>query len=211
MHSAYIETAFLDADLQEEIDMRQPRGAKDGTPRVMRLLKSIYGLKHASREWYKLFHQDLSSLGLKRATADTSLYTMNHPLHGICIVLVYEDDIFIVSDSLKWIESAKRTIGDQFRMADFGDAKFILGMDIIKNIEAGTISPSHDQYTKEILEKYGMLDSTPSKVPMGHGAYALSRRRRCIQSGQDSLDAIGTRDLPCYPLIRKVPMHVYKA
>jgi hypothetical protein len=182
MHSANIETTFLNAYLKEEIDMRQPRGPKDGTPRVMRLLKSIYGLKHASREWYKLFHQTLSSLGLKRATDGTILYTMNHPLHGTCIVLVYVDDILIGSDSLKWIESAKPAIGDQFRMTDFGDAKLILGMDIIRNIEAGTISPSHEQYTKEILEKYGMLDSTPSKVPMGHGAYALSRQRSYIRS-----------------------------
>ena len=45
MHSADIETAFLNADLQEEIYMRQPKGAEDGTPRVMRRLKSIYGLK----------------------------------------------------------------------------------------------------------------------------------------------------------------------
>jgi hypothetical protein len=49
---------------------------------------------------------------------------------------------------------------------DFGEAKFILGMDIVKNKEAWTISLSHEQYTKEIIEKYVMLDSTPSKVPM---------------------------------------------
>jgi histone deacetylase 1/2 len=113
MHSADIETAFLNIDLQHEICMRQPKGAEDG---VMRLLKNIYGLKQASREWYKLFHQTLSSLGMQRATSDTSLYTMNYPVHGICIVLVYVDDILIVSDSLKWIESAKRAIGDQFRI-----------------------------------------------------------------------------------------------
>jgi histone deacetylase 1/2 len=89
MHSADIETAFLNADLQEEIYTRQPRGAEDGTPRIMRLLKSIYGLKQASREWYKLFYQTLSSLGLKRATFDTDLLTMSHPVHGICIVMVY--------------------------------------------------------------------------------------------------------------------------
>jgi hypothetical protein len=103
MHSADTEIAFLNADLQEEIYIRQPIGAEDGTPRVMRLLKCIYGRKHASREWYKLFHQTLSSLGLKRATFDTSMYTMNHQVHGICTVLVYVDDILIVSDSKKWI------------------------------------------------------------------------------------------------------------
>ena len=171
MHSGDIETAFLNANLQEEIYMRQPKGAEDGTPRVMRLLKSTYGLKHASREWHKLFHKTLSSLGMQRATSDTSLYMMNHPVHGICIVLVYVDDILIVSNPLKWVESAKRAIGNQFRMTDFGEAKFILGMDIIMNREAGTITLSKEQYTKEILEKYGMLDIMPCKVPMAPTHY----------------------------------------
>jgi hypothetical protein len=54
---------------------------------------------------------------------------------------------------------------------NFGEAKFILGMDIVKNKEAGTISLSQEQYIKEILEKYGMLDITPSKVPMAPTHY----------------------------------------
>jgi histone deacetylase 1/2 len=37
MHSADIEIAFLNADHQEEIYMRQPKGAEDGSPRAMRL------------------------------------------------------------------------------------------------------------------------------------------------------------------------------
>jgi hypothetical protein len=56
MHSGHIETAFLSAHLLHGIYMRQSRGAEDGTPRVMRLLKSIYGRSHASRGWSKLFH-----------------------------------------------------------------------------------------------------------------------------------------------------------
>jgi hypothetical protein len=59
-----------------------------------------------------------------------------------CAELVCVDDILIVSDSFKWIESAKRNIGEQFRLMDFGEAKFILGMDIVINIEEGTISLS---------------------------------------------------------------------
>jgi hypothetical protein len=50
-------------------------------------------------------------------------------------------------------------------MANFGEAKFVLGMNIVRNMEAWTIIFSHEQYTEDILEKYGMLESTPSKVP----------------------------------------------
>jgi hypothetical protein len=85
-------------------------------------------------------HQTLSSLGLKRATSHTNLYTMNHRVHGICIVLVYVDDILIVSESLKLIESFKRAIGNQFRMTSFDDAKFILGMDIITEAWTSSLS-----------------------------------------------------------------------
>jgi hypothetical protein len=37
--------------------------------------------------------------------------------------------------------------------------------------EVGTISLSQEQYTKEIMEKYNMLDNTPSKVPMAPTQY----------------------------------------
>jgi hypothetical protein len=76
------------------------------------------------------------------------------------------DDILIVSNSLKWIDWAKRAIWKQFRMTTFGEAKFILGMDIVRNTEAWTVNVSQEQYTKDILEKYGMLNITPSKMPM---------------------------------------------
>jgi hypothetical protein len=111
VYSAGIKTTSINSDLQEEIYMRQPKGAEDGTPRVMRLLKNIYGLKQASREWYKLFHRTLSSLGLKQANSDTILYNMSHLVHGIYTILVYVDDLLIVSDSLEWIKSAKWAIG----------------------------------------------------------------------------------------------------
>jgi hypothetical protein len=57
-------------------------------------------------------------------------------------------------------------------MMDFGEAKLILGMDIVRNISTRIISLYREQYTTEqILEKYGMLDNTPSKVPMAPTHY----------------------------------------
>eukprot|EP00873_Tetraselmis_striata_P038903 jgi/Tetstr1/459167/TSEL_004613.t1 len=108
IHQIDIETAFLNAFLKEGIYMRQPKGAEDGTDNVLRLLKSIYGLKQASREWNELTHKTLTGLGVARSNSDTSMYNMNHPRYGICIVLVYVDDILVVSDSVDWIRDADK-------------------------------------------------------------------------------------------------------
>lgn len=40
-----VKTAFLHSDLDEEIYMKQPKGFDDGTNKVCRLMKSLYGLK----------------------------------------------------------------------------------------------------------------------------------------------------------------------
>jgi hypothetical protein len=57
--------------------------------------------------------------------------------------------------------------------------------------------------------KYGMLDSTPLKVPMA-SIYTLSGRKSSIRSRQDGLDVTGTHDITCYPRIRELHVHVYK-
>ena len=44
-----VKTVFLYGTINEEIFMRQPKGYGDGTERVCKLLKSLYGLKQATR------------------------------------------------------------------------------------------------------------------------------------------------------------------
>jgi hypothetical protein len=57
-----------------------------------------------------MFHITLTSLGLRRSTSDTGMYSINHPVHVICIVLVYVDDILVVFDSLDCVSAAKAHI-----------------------------------------------------------------------------------------------------
>jgi hypothetical protein len=51
-------------------------------------------------------------------------------------------------------------------MTDFGLATSILWMDISGDLPSGTFRLSREQYTTELLEKYGMLDNSPSTLPM---------------------------------------------
>ncbi|XP_029156132.1 uncharacterized protein LOC114928935 [Nylanderia fulva] len=52
-----IKTAFLNGLLEEEIYMDQPEGFQDGTDRVCKLEKSLYGLTQSPRCWNKKFKE----------------------------------------------------------------------------------------------------------------------------------------------------------
>ena len=69
-----IKTAFLNGDLQEEIYMEQPEGfiIPGKETEVCKLLKSLYGLKQASRAWNQKFHAFIVKFGLTQSKADPS-------------------------------------------------------------------------------------------------------------------------------------------
>ncbi|MCO5577570.1 hypothetical protein L7F22_031401 [Adiantum nelumboides] len=74
-------TAFLHGDLEEEIYMQQPKGfvQKGKEYLVWKLLKSLFGLKQSSRQWYHKFDAFMRSLDYKRGNEDPCLYVKRQP------------------------------------------------------------------------------------------------------------------------------------
>ena len=54
-----IKGAYLNGKLKQHVYMRQPEGYDDGTGRVCMLVKTLYGLKQAGREWNQEFDSKL--------------------------------------------------------------------------------------------------------------------------------------------------------
>ncbi|GJZ60970.1 retrotransposon protein, putative, ty1-copia subclass [Tanacetum coccineum] len=70
-----VKTAFLHGNLEETIYMRQPPGFEEGTGNKVYLLKkSLYGLKHSQRQWYKRFDVYMTSNGFSHSNYDTCVY-----------------------------------------------------------------------------------------------------------------------------------------
>jgi len=71
-----VKTAFLDGNLEEEVYMMQPEGfvSKNCLDKVCKLLKSIYGLKQASRSWNIRFDESIRSYDFVKNEDEPCVY-----------------------------------------------------------------------------------------------------------------------------------------
>ena len=156
-----VDTAFLNSKLEEEIYMQQPEGYDDGTSRVCQLLKSIYGLKQASRAWYDTLREFLESVGLQRSRVDPCIY-FGHDL----ILFVYVDDMIIAGASNEIVEDMSNKFKKRFKMKDLGTPRRIIGLDLVQTSQG--ILLSGVSMIEELLRNYEMSGSRHVSTPMDH-------------------------------------------
>ena len=96
-----IDDSFLNRELDHEIYMAIPEGytecieqCKDD--KALKLEKAIYGLAQAGRQFFKEVHDALIQANFKASEADQCLVYKNDRETGVCIMLIYIDDMVIV-------------------------------------------------------------------------------------------------------------------
>lgn len=116
IHQLNINNAFLHGNLLEEVYMDLPQGytPPQGSHRlVCKLQKSLYGLKHASRQWLAKLTSSLLDAGYTQFLADYSLFTYKDD-HSFTAVVVYVDNILIPGNNIERIQALKKLLDDQF-------------------------------------------------------------------------------------------------
>ena len=71
-----VKTTFLNGDLNEEIYIEKPEGfsAPGQEGKVCRLVKSLYSLKRAPKQWHEKFDIAILSSGFKINDCDKCIY-----------------------------------------------------------------------------------------------------------------------------------------
>ena len=86
----------------EVIFMKQPpgyeeRGGASGRLKVLKLVKTLYGLKQAGRRWYQMLVMIMMKLGFSRCGGDQAVFFRRcEKTNVLIIVLVHVDDCSIV-------------------------------------------------------------------------------------------------------------------
>ena len=167
LHTMDVDTAFLNAPLEEEIYIRPPTGFTLPPGKTcFKLIKALYGLKQSPRAWNIHLNGHLEKFGFKKLISDTCVYIKRYESDLICIIAIYVDDLLIAGSNITIINDIKNLFKSSFQMKDLGPINNLLGCRILQNMTIPTISMDQSFYTKNILKTFFPEGINPTEVPM---------------------------------------------
>ena len=160
-----VQQAFVQSKLDEDVFLRLPRGCDRLSGKVVRLNKSLYGLKQASRSWHAHLTTCLNTLGFQQYLADACVFRLVEEGRIAIIAVVYVDDVFAVG-----LKSRCDVFRDELnRMVPFknlGELRWYGGWHYTREREMGTLTISQKTFADELVKKYSATStqSVPLRV-----------------------------------------------
>ena len=159
-----VKTAFLNGKLDEIVFMQQPEGYEDGTDRVCKLNRSLYGLKQSPRNWNARFNEFLNAEGFESTPEDTCVFVRKGD-NNLMIVCLYVDDGLVCGTDRSALNEFIDKLRETFEVT-VNHPDCYVGMEIERNRKARTITISQSGYIARVLERFGLSDSKPVVTPI---------------------------------------------
>ena len=96
----YVELAFLNGYLEEDVYLEQPKGyeVQVNEHNVYKMKKELYGLKQALRAWYSRIDSYLFQNEFHKSESEPMFYTKVNEQGNLLIVCMYVDDLIFTGD-----------------------------------------------------------------------------------------------------------------
>ncbi|CAK1579065.1 unnamed protein product [Parnassius mnemosyne] len=156
-----VKTAFLNGYLEENIFIEVPEGVILDKSYVLKLNKSLYGLKQASRCWNKRFTEFLMKYGFVQSQAGNCIFIGVFNKIKV-ILIIYVDDALVISSSKQLIQEIIEFLKQAFKIKVM-PLRYFVGMEIerINNC----IHIHQRDYIEQIIERFCMTNATPTSTP----------------------------------------------
>ncbi|KAJ0512023.1 putative RNA-directed DNA polymerase [Helianthus annuus] len=159
-----VNNAFLYGTLTKDVFMTLPQGYfSNDNAKVCKLVKSLYSLKQAPRQWNEKLTDVLVSMGFVQSVCDYSLFVLSKQ-DVFIILLVYVDDIVVTGNNKIEIEKVKACLKESFQIKDLGILRYFLGIEVLYS--DACICLSQRKYCLELLNEFGYLACKPVTTPI---------------------------------------------
>ncbi|KAF8735734.1 GAG-pre-integrase domain, partial [Rhizoctonia solani] len=185
IHQINVQSAFLNALLDEEIYMEMPPGYKHPNyPRdkfVMRLHKAVYGLKQLPRMFNIAYSEQLCSIGYVPHPTEPCVFCCkeysnncegeyNPQIKSYTYLGIYVNDLMVCATA-EVLETVKSEIMAIFPSQDLGQIQHFMGMKVDYNQSKRTLKISMPDYIRQLAIQFGLKKAAPKRDPISatHG------------------------------------------
>jgi hypothetical protein len=168
------EVIYLEQPPQSSSDQSRGGGGGGGhnvswiNPRkqVLQLHKALYGLKQGARSWYESLKMALEQIGFKCTETDHGVFMKKWADRQMVVVAMHVDDCLTTGSTQGLMDEFKAKINGKYWMTDLGPCKWLLGIKITRDMQAGTIALSQHAYIDSIITRFNFDNLKPSSIAM---------------------------------------------
>ena len=160
--------AYLNGKFDVDIFMALPEGllkTNINKNKVLKILKSLYGLKQSGRIWNETFKKTVGKAGFYPITSDPCIFKKEIDDGDVCLIALYVDDIIVASAKKSTYRKVKEIITSSFEVTDSGELFGVLGIRINRDPKGRFITMDQTTYVEGMLEKHGITNCNPISTP----------------------------------------------
>ena len=90
-------------------------------------------------------------------------------IHGsgdtLIILTLYVDDILLTGKDPVLVDQKKRELKERFEMTDMGEVTRILGVEVKRDYDQGTLAITQTDYVENLLERFEMQNANVAHTP----------------------------------------------
>ena len=160
------ERAFVQSELDEDLYIRFPKGCGALSGKVVKLGRSLYGLKQASRTWHHHLVRGLLALGFEQCAADMCIFRLIENGVVVIVLLIHVDDILCLGHKVRCDQFA-RDLNAYVPISNLGELTLYAGCRFSRDRVSGTIKISQPTVAAKIVDKFGVTRNKETPMVVG--------------------------------------------
>ena len=157
------EQAFVQSKLDEDAYLRMPQGCGALSGKVVKLWRSLYGLKQASRTWHNHLVRGMRFLGFEQCAADACVMRLVEDGVVSMVVVVHVGDILSIGRKSR-CDQFDRDLNQYVPITNLGELRLYAGCRFSHDFDSGTITILQQTVAENLVEKSLVL-LAPRKPP----------------------------------------------
>ena len=169
IHQYDVDTAFINGVLEEDVYIHTPQGVDMEPDQVLKLNRSLYGLKQAAATWFKTISSVFKNMGFVACVSDPCIFVRQDEHLSWVYVTLYVDDIFIGGASVVSIKQVADELSSHFQLKTLGKVRFILGIEVEYEMSKKQLKISQSACITRMVEKFNQVNAKPVYNPSVEG------------------------------------------